>query len=175
MSGSQLTATRQIIESFISNYIRPSMTDVMKVALASEFIVEKASFGDPASNVANAWSALVDGKTWCNGYCYAMKMICDYMDVPCVVIDADGANRSSIHICNAVCIDGNWYLLYLLTLDTHGFFPELFLSSADTFTQITGMTWNQSRYPICNYDYFDGTWWNIGNALLAWLPEEAIL
>ncbi len=58
------------------------------------------SFDDPALVV-------------CEGYAKAFKAICDYYDVPCIIVSGTGVGStgSEGHMWNQVMIDGKWYLV----------------------------------------------------------------
>lgn len=56
-----------------------------------------------------AYGALVDGSAVCEGYAKAMKMACDRMGIPCVLIG--GNANGEAHMWNYVQLDGGWYLL----------------------------------------------------------------
>lgn len=57
---------------------------------------------------ANAYGSLVKGKTKCTGYAYALKMLCELADIPCM--DIGGTYDGGGHAWNIVQLeDGEWY------------------------------------------------------------------
>ena len=169
MTAKQIAETQNVVNSFVANYIRPSMPDIRKVAIAAEYIMANCDYGsDNATSPTNAWGALVDGAAWCTGYSYAFKMLCDAMDIGCAVVPANSLSSNPSHQWNEVKIDGNWYIIDIQAGDLGrdsiylmgDFFPFTatsldFLISADTYIERNGMMWDMDKYPVCKYDYFE--------------------
>lgn len=73
--------------------------------------------GDEETLSHQAYSCLVAGDVYepvCDGYAKAVKVVCDLMDIPCVVV------VSSTHMWNNILMDdGDWYNLDLTWDDTN--------------------------------------------------------
>lgn len=58
----------------------------------------------------DAYGALVEGRAVCQGYSDAIKILCDYYNIPCVCIS--GTTNGGGHMWNAVQMDdGKWYFI----------------------------------------------------------------
>ncbi len=58
----------------------------------------------------DAYGALVEGRAVCQGYSDAIKLLCDYYNIPCVCIS--GTANGGGHMWNAVQMDdGKWYFI----------------------------------------------------------------
>ncbi len=91
---------------------------------------------DYVGNAHDAYGALVEGRTVCEGYSEAFKLVCDYYKIPCVCLTGDGvtSDGSGPHMWNAVQMDdGNWYFLDI-TWDDQGsiIYYDFFLSGTNT-------------------------------------------
>ena len=167
MTDKQIEETQEVVDNFLSNYIRPSMSDLRKVCIAAEYIMENCSYGsDEAESAYTAWGALVGHAAWCTGFSTAFKLLCDSMDVGCVIIPANEKSANPSHEWNAVCIDGYWYIADIQSNDlardgvmTYGadfmFGKETddFLVSSENYINKYGMMWDMDKYPICEYDF----------------------
>ncbi len=93
---------------------------------------------DYVGNAHDAYGALVEGRTVCEGYSEAFKLVCDFYKIPCVCIT--GTANGGGHMWNAVQMDdGVWYLLDVTwddQTDSYGIFYDFFLvglNSVDTY------------------------------------------
>ncbi len=92
---------------------------------------------DYVGNAHDAYGALVEGRTVCEGYSEAFKLVCDYYKIPCVCIT--GTANGGGHMWNAVQMDdGMWYLLDITWDDqnNYGIYYDFFLvglNSVDTY------------------------------------------
>ena len=67
---------------------------------------------DYVMSAHDAYGALVEGRAVCQGYSDAVKLICDYYNIPCVCIS--GTANGGGHMWNAIQMeDGKWYLMDL--------------------------------------------------------------
>lgn len=84
------------------------------VLTATNAYNSSAWYGDLAGAAPTAWecvsalsgSAGVDGPV-CEGYARAFKVLCDRVDIPCVLVE--GLANGGDHMWNYVQLDGNWY------------------------------------------------------------------
>ena len=87
---------------------------------------------DYIGNAHDAYGALVEGRTVCEGYSEAFKLICNYYNIPSVCITGDAGGP---HMWNAVQMDdGNWYLLDITwdDQDSYGIYYDFFLVGLNT-------------------------------------------
>lgn len=67
---------------------------------------------DYVMSAHDAYGALIEGRAVCQGYSDAVKLICDYYNIPCVCISGTSGNAG--HMWNAIQMeDGVWYLMDL--------------------------------------------------------------
>lgn len=67
---------------------------------------------DYVMSAHDAYGALIEGRAVCQGYSDAVKLICDYYNIPCVCISGTSGNAG--HMWNAIQMeDGIWYLMDL--------------------------------------------------------------
>ena len=82
----------------------------------------------------DAYGALVEGVSVCQGYAEAFKLICNYYKIPCVLLT--GTANGGGHMWNAVQMDdGLWYLLDVTwddQTDRYGIFYDFFLIGLNT-------------------------------------------
>ena len=84
--------------------IDPSWSDAEKVLYLHDYLAEHCEYDLTYEN-NDAYTALVDGITVCQGYSLAMCILCRMLDIPCYTITSDSLN----HMWNVVCVDGEWY------------------------------------------------------------------
>lgn len=89
-----------------------------KVKLAHDILAAGSTYGVSEEPLAHqAYSALISGDNYepvCDGYSKAMKIVCDLLDIPCVLVS------SATHMWNNILMDdGKWYNLDL-TWDDSG-------------------------------------------------------
>lgn len=169
MTAQEAAEVKEVIDEFVSNYIRDNMSDLRKACIAAEFVAHSCNYGsDDAPRAYTAWGALVGHAAWCTGYSYAYKLLCDSIGIGCVVIPANEEASNPSHMWNAVEIDGYWYIIDVQTMDLarefaldygmdfyYGQSDPNFLVSAATYMNRNGMKWDTDDYPICNYNYFE--------------------
>ncbi len=96
-----------------------SMSDYEKVRYFNKKLTEINSYN---SNVYYADSdayeciSALNGRTWtngpvCEGYANALKVLCDYEGIPCVLVDGEAGfdGDTEAHMWNYVQIEGAWY------------------------------------------------------------------
>lgn len=148
LNSTELMDVKKAVYSFKLNYIRKSMSDFEKVAIAYQYLRATCSYayrGWQYNRANTAWGALVYGEAQCSGYARAMKALCDAIDIPCYYIHANSQSANPSHQWNQVKVDGKWYIL-----DAQG---GIFLVSGDYYASMTGMRWDTSKYPKCKSNY----------------------
>lgn len=134
------TENARIIADAASN----KSTTLEKVQLAHDIINHISSYStitdaDDSLYPFEAFSALVPGDAYepvCEGYSKAMKMVCDLLDIPCILVISDS------HMWNNIKMDdGNWYIADLTWDDGNRNPFEYFLIGEDTV--VGGIPFNQ--------------------------------
>lgn len=84
--------------------VQSGWTDAEKVLYLHDYLAEHCEYDLTYKN-NNAYTALIDGKTVCQGYALAMCVLCRKLNIPCYAITSDALK----HMWNVVQIDGKWY------------------------------------------------------------------
>lgn len=84
--------------------VQSGWTNAEKVLYLHDYLAEHCEYDLTYTN-NNAYTALIDGKTVCQGYALAMCVLCRKLDIPCYAITSDALK----HMWNVVQIDGKWY------------------------------------------------------------------
>ena len=169
MTQKEAAEAQAVADQFVKNYIRPTMSELEKVSVAAEYIMTNCNYDNGSAKRAyTAWGALVEHQAWCTGFSHAFNLLCDTMGIGCAAVPANKDSLNPSHMWNEVRIDGYWYILDVQTMDLiHDFLIENreearmdgpdpnFLVGASTFIATSGMQWNTTEYPACNYNYFE--------------------
>ena len=88
----------------VTGLVNPAWSDAEKVLFLHDHLGETCEY-DLTYNRMDAYSALVGGKTICQGYALAMNLLCRKIGIPCYSITSDDLK----HMWNVVQIGGKWY------------------------------------------------------------------
>ncbi len=115
---------------------------------------------DYVTSAHDAYGALVENRAVCQGYSDAIKLVCDYYNIPCVCISGTAAGGG--HMWNAIQMDdGRWYFIDATWNDQgdYGTFYDFFLvgeKSVDTY--FSGIEFSEEHIndadlflPLLNY------------------------
>ncbi|MBQ6539507.1 MAG: hypothetical protein IJL71_00585 [Oscillospiraceae bacterium] len=110
---------------------------------------------DPFDTVNTAYGALYERKASGEGFAMAMKLLCNWKDIDCMVVT--GRYNNYIHAWNIIKVDNEWYHFDISRLED-GASVSLML----TDRQMEGSySWDVSQYPACNgnldYTYLTST------------------
>ena len=161
LNAKQLSQVKTVVQKFCDSYITSDMSDLEKVIAAQLYMARTCIYApDWSKNGANtAWGALVykdsDGyhEAQCSGFARGMKALCDGMGVDCRYVHANAKASNPSHQWVEIKIDKKWYIVDPQCNATSGFLA-IFLCSGDTYTQLTGMTWDKGSYPtVSSKDY----------------------
>lgn len=107
-----------VCRTFLSENIKPGMSDYEKELCIHDYIVENTVYGFSLSHddsEFNAYGVLVNGRAVCSGYAAAMNLLlrCAGVDSKIVIGDATDIyskdSKTEKHAWNQVKIDGVWY------------------------------------------------------------------
>ena len=114
-----ITSINQAISGIINSL---SGTDYDKIKKIHDYLIDKNEYNGSSSPSEKAWeisSALYYGSTEksnidnpvCEGYARAFKVLCDKLNIPCVLVSGDGVSGGTRepHMWNYVQLDGAWY------------------------------------------------------------------
>lgn len=113
-----------------------------------DYLCNNITYINNEARCHDAYGALVEGESVCQGYADAFKLICDYYKIPAVCIFGTGNGGS--HMWNAVQMDdGNWYLLDITWDDqTSRIYYDFFLVGLNTTaTKLGGKAFSTSHVP----------------------------
>lgn len=161
LNTKQLSQVKTAVQKFCDRYITSDMSDLEKVIAAQLYMARTCIYApDWSKNGANtAWGALVykdsDGyhEAQCSGFARGMKALCDGMGVDCRYVHANEKASNPSHQWVEIKIDKKWYIVDPVCNASSGFLA-LFLCSGNTYTSLTGMTWDKGSYPtVSSKDY----------------------
>lgn len=128
-----------------------------------DYLVKNTAYGylddvEEEDIAHESYGALCYHEAVCNGYAFAMKLLCDLSNVPCKIItgQADGEN----HAWNLVKLEDNWYHVDVTwddpSPDQEGRIVYTYFNIDDDRASL-GHQWVEDRYPTCDdmtYNYF---------------------
>lgn len=161
LNAKQLSQVRTAVQKFCDSYITSDMSDLEKVIAAQLYMARTCIYApDWSKNGANtAWGALVykdsDGyhEAQCSGFARGMKALCDGMGVDCRYVHANEKASNPSHQWVEIKMDKKWYIVDPQCNASSGFLA-IFLCSGNTYTSLTGMTWDKGSYPaVSGKDY----------------------
>ena len=88
----------------VTSACKPEWTDAEKVLFFHDYLAAFNQYDQTLEKI-DAYTALVDGETICQGYSLAMCLLCRAVNIPCYVI----TSNSLEHMWNMVQVDGKWY------------------------------------------------------------------
>lgn len=108
--------------------------------LANTVYYPDLNTSDYVMSAHDAYGALVEGRAVCQGYSDAIKILCDYYNIPCVCIS--GTAGGGGHMWNAVQMDdGKWYFIDCTWDDQESqtYYDFFLVGSQSTNTYFGGM------------------------------------
>ncbi len=83
-----------------------------------DYVISFIDYDETLFNCYDLSGALIDGKSVCMGYSFAVKAICNYYKIPCAICtssevpESETNNHIDAHMWNAVLLDdGKWYYI----------------------------------------------------------------
>lgn len=113
LDGEQMKAVDDRIEEIVSGF---SGSDFDKIKAAHDELRACVTYDDsPETDILShtAYGALIKGKSVCEGYAKAYKLMLDAMNIKCNYV------TSSVHAWNEVEYDGKWYMVDVTNDDTN--------------------------------------------------------
>ncbi len=114
------TKVMNVVSSKVNSLSSLSTYD--KALALARYLSDKNTYNTPASeassstmylypNCWNAYGALINGDCVCEGYAEAYKMLCDYANIPCILVNG------YMHEYNMVYMGGKWYNVDVTWID----------------------------------------------------------
>lgn len=102
--STKLTEVRKVVNEYVK-MTNPSMSDLDKILLAHEFIVDKVSYSNVNNCDFKGYGALLYNKAACYGYAYAMRALLTTVGIECTNATSSQMNHEWL----LVKADGQWY------------------------------------------------------------------
>lgn len=140
----------------MNNQIGSKASDYEKELWIHDYIVTHTAYGyaegedaqSPNSQAHESYGALVSHKAVCNGYSFAMKLLCNLAGLDCRIITGQGNEEN--HAWNLVKLDGEWYHVDVTwddpSPDKEGRIIYTYFNINDDRASL-GHSWNTNRYP----------------------------
>lgn len=152
----------QVIEKFKEDWIHPEMPTYNKVMAVNNFLLSTTTYDpvvkDGGEGVQEDYSvigALVTKVVVCHGLSLALKLLCDSLQIKCLVIRGE-AQRGK-HAWNILQIDKKFYHLDMtwnMSDDNNRFWAYRYFL-VDDKTIEKDHTWDRARYPVCTWTDLD--------------------
>lgn len=133
-----------------------------------DYLLERVAYEINNTYNQNAATVLVKNKGQCSGISKAVKLLCDFIGIECIVIEGtgrdDSTGTSGPHAWNIVKINGKYYHLDVTfmigaNLSKRKPFKYLFFNGNDIEFQ-KNHTWQSGKYPKC-----ETTWASISESV----------
>ncbi len=100
------------LDAIINGFTPSGSTMLEQIKSIHDYICEINVYDSKATHKYNAYGALVDNRSVCEGYAEAFKLLCDKNGIECILVFGKGITSSAIenHMWNYVKMDdGKWY------------------------------------------------------------------
>lgn len=168
-SVSDIEEYKEKLEDAVDDYADVSGTRYEMIKSIHDRICNFTYYDEEAAFANSAVGAIVEPGVVCEGYSKAMKLVCDKLDIPCIVavgnFEEDGLTA---HMWNYVKMDdGKWYALDVTWDDYDGKYGvdiqyTYFLKGADSFsndhTPATYFNLTTVGYPEISASDYDVNW-----------------
>ena len=155
--ASELAVICQEILSDMEEELGQKATDYEKELWIHDYLILHTAYGYPEEEEAEydedsqaheSYGALYSHRAVCNGYAFAVKLLCDISGIRCEIITGQGDGVS--HAWNLVCLDDAWYHLDVTwddpSPDQQGHIIYTYFN-IDDYRASLGHEWNQQAYP----------------------------
>lgn len=144
---------KQSIDNFYNKIksIGATGSDLQKIKTIHDWLCNNVVYVE-STNSHNAYGALFEGKSVCEGYAKAFKAACDYFGIKCVCVEGDAINTKGVpesHMWNYVLVNNTWYAIDVTWNDQNsGIYDDYYLVGADTVaTHFDNLPFKNSHLP----------------------------
>ncbi len=135
-------------------------TNQSKEKAICEYLITNVRYEINNKYNQNAATVLIDNKGQCSGIAKATKLLCDFVNIPCIVVNGDAEDRDNNiigpHAWNIVNIDDDFYHLdvtYMLGANLNKVKPYSYLYFNYSDRQIAkDHSWDRTQMPPCLKD-----------------------
>jgi len=152
-SGAELEAAKVKFNAAVDEIlagIDPSMSDFEKELYFHDTIAARTNYSLNGENVYNAYGALVDGVSVCEGYAEALQYLLHRVGIRSFI--AIGSGRDQPHAWNCVEIDGKFYHTDLTWDDPDSVYHAYFNLSDDVIQEDHYIEPTAYALPVCDSD-----------------------
>lgn len=145
------------VKNELSVYLKGASNDVVKELRIVEYIIERTTYELNNKYNQNAATVLVKHKGQCSGIAKAVKLLCDYVGIECIIVEGTASDivsgTSEAHAWNIVKIEGKYYHLdvtYMLGLNPSKEkpFDYSYFNGTDAEFQ-RDHVWDRDKFPAC--------------------------
>lgn len=129
------------LNNIISQLIKPNMSELEKVIAINDYLIARYDY-DETLKSNNAYTALMTGKTTCQGYSMTAYKMFTLAGIKNRIIV--GTLNGGSHAWNYVQVGGTWYHLDITSNDTT---KDKYFLVSDDFMKANNYIWNEVDYP----------------------------
>lgn len=109
MTKEEVNSYQPRVENYISKCIAgiPSGDDYSKIKYIYDYVISNTEYDRMAASNQTILSAMINGRSVCNGYAKTMQLLLQKAGIRCTVVT--GVANNEAHIWNLVYSDGEWY------------------------------------------------------------------
>ncbi len=120
LTGDALTAARNAFDEEVEkvlSHITTDMTEAQREKYIHDYLAEKITYAGGTTHAHNAYGALVEGKSVCEGYAESFQYLLYQAGILCATVTGKGYSSDSsdpeLHAWSLVRIDGEYYYVDL--------------------------------------------------------------
>ena len=104
-----LNAKMGEMEEVIGTIEIPSGGDADRLRAAHDWVDMNLRYDKEGGNAGNAYGAFVENRAKCDGYSYAINLLCKRMGIQAVCVTGTVTDSGELHAWNMVDMSGRWY------------------------------------------------------------------
>ncbi len=139
------------LKEIVKSFTPTGETRYEKLLSIHDFVCSSTVYDASGPYAYGAYGALVDGRSVCEGYAEAFKILCDQNDIPCILVSGIGITSSGeeSHMWNYVRMeDDRWYAVDATWDDGKKIQRNYFLVGSDTIVNSkSGKPFSESHKP----------------------------
>ncbi len=164
--GSKFSSSQKVfyaaLEEVTAEVFQPGMSDVEKILSAWGWLCNNTVYDSSMSyDSYNAYSALVDKTSICNGYMVTFNLLMKKAGIDCYMSASTTEIDNTWHVWNVVKLNGKWYALDATQGNVYGStsYHHFLVSDKDMLSDGTHLESDTRLGITCNDDYAGDTPW----------------
>jgi len=97
------------METVADSIAIPSGSDADRLRAAHDWVDMNLTYDKEADNAGNAYGAFVEKRAKCDGYSYAINLLCKRMGIQAVCVSGTVTDSGELHAWNMVEMSGRWF------------------------------------------------------------------